>query len=206
MKIAVVLIGLALCAAEVYAQQAPAKPDIDKGRDVAKKICVACHGENGNSTSSANPKLAGQIPEYMHKQLVNYKANSERKSGVMLGMAGGLSDADMRNVAAYYAIQQPKEGAAKNKETLALGRKLFRGGDASKGLPACAACHGATGGGIPAQFPRLAGQFAEYTAAQLKAFRADERTNDANRMMRGIASRMNDAEIGAVADYIAGLR
>ena len=160
MKIAVALVGFALLAALAQAQQAPAKPDIAKGHDIVKKNCVACHGEDGNSTSSANPKLASQIPEYMHKQLASFKANSERKSGVMLGMAGGLSDADMLNVSAYYATQKPKEGVAKNRETLALARKIFRGGDAARGLPACAACHGATGAGIPAQFPRLAGQFA----------------------------------------------
>jgi len=206
MKIAVALVGFSLIAAGARAQQVPAKPDIAKGRDIVKKICVACHGEDGNSTSSANPKLASQIPEYMHKQLVNFKANSERKNGLMLGMAGTLSDADMQNVSAYYATQKPRDGVAKSKETLVLGRKIFRGGDFSKGVPACAACHGANGAGVPAQFPRLAGQFAEYTAAQLKAFRTGERSNDANQMMRTIASKMNDAEIGAVADYIAGLR
>lgn len=124
----------------------------------------------------------------------------------MAGMVLNLSPEDMRNVAAYYAAQKTKPGAAKSAETLALGRNIWRGGDSTKGLPACAACHGAAGAGLPAVYPRLAGQYAEYTEAQLRAFRAGERRNDANRMMQTIAGRMSDVEIRAVADYIAGLR
>ena len=124
----------------------------------------------------------------------------------MGGMVAGLSVEDMRDVAAYYAAQQVKPGAVKNRDALALGGKIWRGGDTSKGLPACAACHGASGAGLPAQYPRLAGQYAEYTEAQLKAFRSGERRNDANKMMQAVAARMSDPEIRAVADYIAGLR
>jgi cytochrome c553 len=120
-------------------------------------------------------------------------------------MVANLSADDVRNVAAYYAAQTAKPGVAKNKEMLALGRKIWRGGDAAKGLPACAACHGAAGAGLPVSYPRLAGQHAEYTEAQLRAFRASERRNDANRMMQTIAARLSDAEIRAVADFIAGL-
>ena len=107
--------------------------------------------------------------------------------------------------AAYYSGQKSTGGVSTSKETLALGRDIYRGGNASKGLAACAACHGLNGGGIPAQYPRLAGQFAEYTEIQLKAFRTGERANDANKMMRIIAAKMSDDEIHAVADYIAGL-
>jgi cytochrome c553 len=121
-------------------------------------------------------------------------------------MAAGLSDSDIRDVAAYFSGQATKPGAAKRPETVELGRKIWRGGDLAKGLPACAACHGATGAGLPAQYPRLAGQYPEYVEAQLKAFRAGDRHNDANKMMQSIAAKMSDPEIRAVADYIVGLR
>jgi cytochrome c553 len=205
MKSVLVLSGLIVSAAVAQAQQIPNKPDIAKGQAVAKQVCSACHGEDGNSTSPANPKIAGQIFEYHQKQLTNFKANAERKSVVMLAMVSSLSPADMQNVAAYYAAQKSKGGASGNKETFALGRDIYRGGNASKGLAACAACHGPTGGGMPAQYPRLAGQFAEYTEAQMKSFRTGERANDANKMMRSIAAKMSDDEIRAVSDYIAGL-
>ncbi len=205
MKNVLMLFGLIVSAASAQAQQVPAKPDIAKGQTIAKQVCFACHGEDGNSTSPANPKIAGQIFEYHQKQLTNFKANSERKSAVMFAMAANLSEADMQNVAAYYSGQKSKGGVGKSKETLALGRDMYRGGNAAKGLAACAACHGSNGGGIPAQYPRLAGQFAEYTEIQLKAFRTGERANDANKMMRIIAAKMSDDEIHAVADYIAGL-
>ena len=186
------------------------KADLVKGQAIATKVCIACHGVDGNSAAPINPNLAGQIPEYLHKQLTNFKPAADgkaaRANSVMLGFASTLSDEDMRNVAAYYASQKPKPGAARNPDTLALGQKLWRGGDVGRGLPACAACHGATGAGIPVQYPRLKGQHADYIAAQLKAFRAGERANDLNGMMRTIAGKMSDAEIKAVADYAAGLK
>jgi cytochrome c553 len=123
-----------------------------------------------------------------------------------MGMASGLSADDMRNVAAYYSSQPAKAGAAKNKDTLELGQKLWRGGDTTRGLPACAGCHGATGAGLPSQYPRLAGQHAEYIETQLKGFRAGERQNDPQRMMRMVAAKLTDKDISAVADYIAGLK
>jgi cytochrome c553 len=184
--------------------------DASKGQTIASRVCAACHGPDGNSPTSANPKLAGQVQEYLQKQLTNFKPASgnkaERENPIMAGMAAPLSADDMRDVAAYFARQAPKVGAAKNKDTLDLGRKLWRAGDATRGVPACAACHGATGAGVPAQFPRLAGQYAEYTENQLKAFRAGSRANDANRAMRTIAAKLTDADIAAVADYAAGLR
>jgi cytochrome c553 len=205
MKNVLMLFGLVVYAASAQAQQGPAKPDIAKGQAIAKQVCFACHGEDGNSTSPANPKIAAQIVEYQQKQLANFKANAERKSAVMLAMVANLSPADMQNVAAYYSGQKSTGGVSTSKETLAQGRDIYRGGNAAKGLAACAACHGLSGGGMPAQYPRLAGQFAEYTEAQMKTFRTGERANDANKMMRSIAAKMSDDEIRAVADYIAGL-
>lgn len=204
------LLGFVMCTAPLAGAEQQAKPDSAKGQSIANKVCAACHGADGNSPTPANPKLAGQIPEYIQKQLGNFKSvpgkKAERENPIMGGMAAGLSAEDMRDVAAYFAAQSPKSGAAKHPETLGLGRKIWRGGDPAKGVPACAACHGAAGAGLPAQYPRLAGQYPEYIEAQLKAFRAGERRNDANKMMQSIASRMSDPEIRAVADYISGLR
>jgi len=206
MKQVLALLAFAACACAGAAE--PAAPS--KGQSIVTQVCAACHGVDGNSTGPANPKLAGQIPDYLQKQLTNYKAEpgkkAERENPVMGGMAASLSPEDVRSVAAYYAGQQPKSGAARNRDTLALGQKIWRAGDAARGLPACAACHGATGGGVPAQYPRLAGQFVEYTEAQLKAFRSGERANDANRVMRAIAGKMSDLDIRAVADFAAGMR
>ncbi len=187
-----------------------AKVDAAKGQEIVSKVCVACHGADGNSPSPVNPKLAGQIPEYLEKQLLNFKpganGKAERANPVMAGFAAMLSADDVRNVAAYFGSQKSKPGAAKNKDTIQLGQKIWRGGDVARGIPACASCHGASGGGVPGQYPRLAGQHAEYTEAQLRSFRAGERANDAAKMMRTIAGKMSDAEIKAVADYAAGLK
>lgn len=186
------------------------KIDPAKAKLTAEQVCAACHAPDGNSTNPQYPKLAGQHQEYLLKQLRNFKGAggkpAERSNAVMLGMATPLSDDDMRGLAAYFAQQKLKPDAAKNKETLTIGQKLWRAGDASKGLPACAGCHGPNGLGIPAQYPRLQGQMAEYLETQLKSFRVGERANDPNGMMRAVASRMTDAEIKAVADYTAGLR
>ena len=213
MKRALALLSFGICAGSAYfpiGAAEPAKADPTKGEGIANKTCAACHGADGNSPTPANPKLAGQIPEYLHKQLVNFKPaagkKAERENPIMAGMAANLSAEDMRNVAAYYATQPAKPGAARNRDALTLGRKIWRGGDIAKGLPACAGCHGAGGAGVPALYPRLAGQYAGYTEAQLKAFRSGDRSNDANKMMQGIAAKMSDLEILAVADYIAGLR
>ncbi|HSQ04273.1 MAG TPA: c-type cytochrome [Burkholderiales bacterium] len=200
----VVLLAVAVFAASAEAQPVHDKPDIGKGEAIAKQICSACHGEDGNSTSPANPRLAGQLPDYIHKQLVNFKAGSERKNVIMLGMVSNLSEADMLNVATYYSGQKPKTNP-QDKKLPALGRDIYRGGDPSRGLAACAACHGPYGAGLPANYPRLAGQSADYTESQLKAFRSGERSNDANRMMRSVTMKMTDEEISAVASYIAAL-
>lgn len=190
--------------------QAPAKPDAAKGQAIAGQVCAACHAADGNSQIPANPKLAGQFPEYLYKQLVNFRPQggkkAERDNAVMAGMTANLSAADLQDVAAYYASQKLKPSAAKDKDLATLGQKLFRGGNAATGVAACAGCHGPAGAGMPAQYPRIAGQFAEYTEAQLKAFRSGARANDPNSMMRSVAARMTDREIQAVAEYVAGLR
>ena len=182
----------------------------DKAPAAASQVCAACHAADGNSIAPANPKIAGQFAEYLNKQLRDFKAQGGkaplRESAVMNGMVANLSDADIQGLAAYYAGQPLKPAAAADKELAALGQKLWRGGDAVHGIPACAGCHGPAGAGIPAQFPRLAGQYAEYIAGQLTAFREGKRTNDVNGVMRGVAAHMNDGQIRAVAEYAAGLR
>lgn len=196
-------------AAAALAAQAQA-PDLAKAKDIASQVCAACHAADGNSTAPANPKIAGQIPEYLHKQLADFKPQGARKpareNAVMAGMVASLSEADMKGLAAYYAGQKLRPAAAADKNLAALGQKLWRGGNAASGLPACAGCHGPAGAGMPAQYPRLAGQYADYIAAQLKAFKEGARANDPNGMMRGVAARMTEQEIRAVAEYAAGLR
>ena len=157
-----------------------------------------------------NPSLAGQHPEYIYKQLANFKSKdgkpTERSNPVMMGMAAPLSDDDMKNVATYYSSQIPRPRAARDPELVKQGQQIFRGGIAAKSVAACASCHSPNGAGLPAQFPRVAGQHAEYTAAQLKTFRTGERKNDLNGMMRTVAGKLSDREIAAVSEYIAGLR
>ncbi|MFM2186710.1 MAG: hypothetical protein RIR43_1282 [Pseudomonadota bacterium] len=180
---------------------APA-PDLAKGQATAQ-VCSACHTVDGSRGSPANPILAGQHPEYLVKQLQEFKAG-KRKNAIMAGFAATLSDDDMRNVAAFYASKTAKPGAAKDKDLAALGEKIYRGGIGDRNIPACAGCHSPTGAGIPAQYPRVGGQHADYTEAQLVAFRVGARGNSAQ--MSAIAAKMNDREIKAVSDYIAGLR
>ena len=209
MNRALAISALALYAAAAAATAAESAADLGKGQTIAAQVCAACHGADGNSPTPVNPKLAGQIPEYLQKQMRNFKPEdgkkATRENPVMMGMVAGLSAEDMRNVAAYYGSQNLKGGATRGRDTAALGQKIYRGGDMSRGLPACAGCHGPNGAGVPVQYPRLSGQYMEYTEAQLKAFRGGQRANDLNAMMRVIAAKMSDAEIRAVSDYIAGL-
>ena len=183
--------------------KAPAKPDLAKGQEKATQVCAACHTFDGTRGLPANPILQGQHAEYLVKQLTEFKAG-KRANAVMSGMAGLLTADDMKNVAAFYSSKQAKPGAAKNKDTVVLGEKIYRGGIAAKQVPACAGCHSPNGAGIPAQIPRLGGQHADYAEAQLVAFRSGARANSAQ--MTAIAARMSDKEIKAVADYVAGLR
>jgi len=196
--------------AGLAAAQGTANPDLAKGEQLAKQVCVACHAADGNSPTPANPKLAGQHAGYLYKQLANFKAQggkkAARENAIMAGMVAGLSDADMQALAAHYASQTLRPAVAGDKNLAAQGQKIWRGGIAEKSVAACAGCHGPDGAGIPVQYPRLGGQFAEYLDAQLKLFRAGGRANDPGGMMRGVAARMSDEEIKAVAEYAAGLR
>jgi cytochrome c553 len=197
----------------VYSADAPKAPKADPAKgstlysegDNARGLpaCVSCHGAAGNSTITANPKLAGQPQEYLYKQLVDF-TKPERNQPIMTTYAKMLSDEEKRNIAAYLATQSSKPGAAKNRETIDLGKKIYRGGIAEKNVPACASCHGPAGSGNPAKYPRIGGQHQDYTIAQLGAFKGNGRKNSAE--MTTIAQRMSDDEIKAVADYVAGLK
>jgi cytochrome c553 len=197
--------ALALAATAQAAETAPpaAKPDLAKGQAIATQVCGACHAHDGTRGAAANPIIAGQHPEYLVKQLTEFKSG-KRKNAIMAGFAGMLSPEDMGNVSAYYASRTASPGTAKNKDTIRLGERIWRGGIAEKAVPACAGCHGPTGAGIPAQYPRLAAQHAEYAETQLLAFRSGARANNAQ--MTAIGAKLSDREIKAVADYAAGLR
>lgn len=182
--------------------QAPAKIDPAKIAELSA-TCQACHAADGTRGLSANPILQGQHPEYLLKQLQEFKAG-KRVNAIMQGMVAPLSDDDMKGLAAFYGQKKPVAGASQHKEAIALGEKIYRGGVADRHIPACAGCHSPNGAGIPAQYPRLSGQHAEYTEAQLVTFRSGERANNAE--MVTIAGKMNDKEIKALADYLAGLR
>ena len=204
--IAAALVGAQLpaFAADAHAEPAKAaKPDLAKGEASFTATCASCHGADGNSSIPANPKLAQQHPEYLIKQLQEIKAG-KRASPTMKGFADALSDDDMRNISYWLASKKAKPGFAKDKQMVSLGERIYRGGIADRQVPACAGCHSPNGAGIPAQYPRLGGQQAEYAAAQLTAFRDDKRKN--NLVMSQVAAKMNDKEIKAVSDYIAGLR
>lgn len=217
MKRALLLAALAIAVAfgsvpgtYARAEEAAGKPDLAKAQQIVNQVCSACHGADGNSPSPANPNLAGQQADYIALQLAHFKSGV-RSNPVMAGMAATLSPEDMRSLGVYFAQQKPKGSAAKDADLAAAGQKLFRGGDAASGVPACAACHAPDGVGIPSRYPRLGGQYADYTLAQLRAFRAGERGmdkegKDANgKIMAQIAGRMNEQAIAAVAQYVAGL-
>jgi cytochrome c553 len=170
---------------------------------IVQNVCAACHAADGNSVVSVNPKLAGQHPEYLVKQLTEFKSG-KRANAVMSAMAANLSADDMKSLAAYFSSQKISLAKAKSNGAGSLGERIYRGGIAATGVPACASCHGATGAGLPKQFPRMAGQHADYTLAQLRTFRTGERANAP--MMMAIATKMTDAEMAAVSDYIQGLR
>jgi cytochrome c553 len=199
----------ALFATATLAQGVP-EADVSRGQQLAAQVCATCHAADGNSAQPANPVLAGQHAEYTFKQLSNFRPQdgkpAERPNAIMAGMVANLSPEDMGSLAAYFQMQKPAPRAAHDAALVKLGQAIYRGGILSRNVAACGACHGPSGAGVPAQFPRIAGQFAEYTAAQLRAFRSGERANDPNRMMRAVAERLSDREIAAVAEYISGLR
>lgn len=209
------LIAQLLCAAALVAPMVSAhantakpevkvsKPDLAKGEASYGAVCAACHGADGNSGTPAYPKLSQQHPEYLIKQLQEFKSD-KRNNAVMKGFAATLSDEDMKNIAYWVTAKKAKPGFAKEKELVGLGERIYRGGIADRQVPACAGCHSPNGAGIPSQYPRLSGQHAEYASNQLVAFRDGVRKNSLQ--MTQIAAKMNDREIKAVSDYIAGLR
>jgi cytochrome c553 len=206
MKLLAPLMLAAVLAAPALAAQdakAPAKPDLAQGEAKYTAVCAACHGADGNSAIAANPKLSQQHPDYLVKQLQEFKSG-KRNSAVMKGFAAVLSDEDMKNISAWLASQKAKPGFAKDKDLVALGERIYRGGIPDRQIAACAGCHSPNGAGIPAQYPRLSGQHADYTSAQLVSFRDGVRKNSVQ--MNQVAAKMNDREIKAVSDYIAGLR
>lgn len=202
------LLASLFCAAAVAAlsfgvQAQSVKPDLAKGAALFGQACVACHAADGNSATPANPKLAQQHPEYLIKQLHEFKSG-KRANAIMAGFSAALSDDDMRNIGHWLASQKATPGAATDKDLVALGERIYRGGIPDRQIAACAGCHSPNGVGIPAQYPRLSGQHAEYTETQLRHFRDGTRANNAQ--MTGVAAKMNDREIKAVSDFIAGLR
>jgi cytochrome c553 len=211
MKFALTFAALFTLAAPLFAHGAEensSKADPEKAAPIATTLCAGCHGADGNSPLAANPRLAGQVPQYITKQLMNFKnadQPSGRKNAIMQGMVATLTPEDMKNLGAYFAAQKPAPAAAADKDLALAGEKLYRGGDAARGIPACSGCHSPNGAGIPAQYPRLAGQYGEYVVLQLKAFRSGERANDPNRMMQMIAEKMSDADMAAVGEYVQGL-
>ena len=205
LRLSALLAGAALLSSPVLANEAakaPFKADPAKGQQLAA-TCAACHTQDGTRGAPANPILQGQHPDYLVKQLTEFKSG-KRKNPVMSGMASSLSEEDMKHVAAFYASKSAKPGFAKSKDTVTLGEQIYRGGIASRQVPACAGCHSPNGAGIPAQYPRIAGQHGDYAEAQLLAFRSGLRANSAQ--MMAIAGKLNDREIKAVADYVTGLR
>lgn len=206
-----VIFAFFACSAQANSAAKVAVPmgDAARGKEIATTVCAACHNADGNSVMAQNPSLAGQNYDYLLKQMTNFKAADGkpalRVNAVMSGMIAPYDLNQMRDLAAYFASQTQKPGAATNEATVQLGRSLYRRGDMKKGIPACASCHGPTGAGIPAQYPRVGGQRADYAETQLKAFRDGTRTNDPAKTMRTIALKMTDAEIKAVTDYMAGL-
>ena len=199
---------------QVYAETPPEtekiKGDASKGQQIATQVCAACHNADGNSLVPANPSLAGQHAEYITKQLNDFKSQDgkppARESAVMTAMVAPLTPEDMKNLGAYYAQQKPKPGAATDKALAEQGEKVYRGGNLETSVPACAGCHSPNGSGLPPNYPRLGGQHREYTLAQLRAFRKEQRANDASLVMHAITSRMSEKEMQAVSEFISGLR
>jgi cytochrome c553 len=194
----IAIIGIALAAGNAHAAG-----DVAAGQAKAA-VCAACHGADGNSTNPDWPKLAGQNAKYLEKQLKDFKAG-RRANPMMAGMAAPLSESDMADMAAFYA-SKTRSGGFASEQRVALGEKIYRGGNAKSGVPACMACHGPTGAGDPlGGIPALSGQHAKYLAIQLYAFREGERGNDPRAMMRDVARWMTKQEIEAVSEYILGL-
>lgn len=182
---------------------APAAPDLAKGAESFAAVCVACHSVDGNSLITEYPKLAQQHPEYLVKQLQEFKSG-KRANAIMMGFSSMLSEDDMRNISYWVAGQKAAPGTAADQDLIAAGQQIYKGGVLERNIPSCSSCHGPNAAGIPTQYPRLHGQHAEYAANQLTTFRNGERNNNAQ--MSGIAAKLNDREITAVSEYLASLK
>ena len=189
----------------IFADNRDYSLELEQAKKIVTNLCIACHGIDGNSPLPANPNLSGQHAGYITKQLMQFK-NGERDNAVMTGMVANLTEQDMINLGSYFEQQKQNLLFAKSNGENSLGEKIYRAGVATKGLPACASCHGPAGHGIPDLYPRLNSQHAAYTISQLNAFRLETRMNDNAMMMRTIAQKLTDKEMNAVADYIQGLR
>ena len=206
----VLLAACAAIASGVSAQENGGKPDPAKAQQIVNTVCAACHGADGNSASASNPSLAGQLPQYITLQLMHFKSGV-RSNAIMAAIVANLTPEDMQALGAYFAAKTPKGLAAKDPALAAAGQKLYRGGNAANGTPACAACHAPNGSGVPARYPRLSGQYADYTFAQLQAFKAGERGMDKEgkdtngKIMNQIAGRLSESDMRALAEYTAGL-
>jgi cytochrome c553 len=200
----IILASLALMFASSAIVHAAGDAEAGKTKAAA---CGGCHGMDGNSAVPTFPKLASQGEKYIVKQLQDFKANANRKNELMLGMAAALSEEDMADIGAFYAVQKLAGSAPHDESKLEQGRQIYKGGDLTKGRPACQSCHGPKGGGIAGSgYPQLGGQFVDYTLAQLKAFRDGTRMNDDKMLMRSIVKDMTDEELEAVSNYIASLQ
>ena len=203
MVLLTVLCGLQ--AGVAFAAEQSVAGSAEKGQAKAAP-CVACHGVNGNSVNPEWPNLAGQHESYIKRQLAAFKSGA-RQNPLMQPMAQPLSDEDMADLGAFFSSQTLTGNLEADAAKVSLGQKLYRAGDAQRGIPACAACHGARGNGNPtAAYASIRGQHATYAAAQLKAYRSGTRQTDPNQMMRNAAANMTDEQIDAVAAYIQGLR
>ena len=189
----------------IFADNRDDSLELEQAKKIVTNLCIACHGIDGNSPLPANPNLSGQHAGYITKQLMQFK-NGERDNAVMKGMVANLTEQDMINLGSYFEQQKQNLLFAKSNGENSLGEKIYRAGVATKGLPACASCHGPAGHGIPDLYPRLNSQHAAYTISQLNAFRLETRMNDNAMMMRTIAQKLTDKEMNAVADYIQALR
>ena len=199
------LLMAALSLTAVFAFAADGNPNAGKAKAAP---CGACHGPDGNSVNPMWPKLAGQNAIYIARQVKAIRSGQGREnpqSATMRTLVVNLSDTDLYDIAAFYATQTSsvEEAAASDVE---IGGKLFRGGDAKAGIPACMSCHGPAGEGVAsAGYPRIAGQHAQYTVGQLNAFRDGSRSTDINKVMRSIAARLSNKQIEALARYLSGL-
>jgi len=192
-------LGLGACLAAVQAQPA----DHERAKKIAAGSCVLCHGEQGESSSEVFPRLAAQHPNYIARQLAAFKSG-ERKSTSMRPMVRNLTEADMTALGLYYSQMPATAGEVRDKELAVVGRYVFLFGNRFTGVPACAGCHGPTGGGS-VNLPRLAGQNELYLENQIRLFNRRERTND-NEIMHTIASKLTELEIKAVSEYLSGLK